>query len=440
MIGGGLAGLRAAWRLDRRGVAVVVVEAQELTGGRTRCESADGFVFEPGGALLDASDAPLLRWIDEVGLRDELLPLRPVLSAQLARGRIHPIDPRGLRGIARIPGVRPHEALRLLRLPRLMSRYRDALDPATPERAADLDDRSLADFGRLYFGRSVMQRWMAPYATRASLGDEEEASRVQFLRRYAAHGESRPGLPRASLAELPRAASERLRVRCNMRATRVGPGADGRLRVKVRQGERKGGLDVDAVVLATPADEAAAIAKPLLSLAERDLFERVRTTPSLTLAVALRRPFAPHPQLVHFPHVEGTPLETALFEPGLEGGRAPAGRGLCELRATGAWSAAYYDAPEETVSKELVSAMATVHPGFPRAVQFSKLLRVPAAMPRFDVGRYREIARFERVQADQRRGGRRLYFAGDYLMDPSRSGALASADRAADAVAEDLGL
>ena len=88
----------------------------------------------------------------------------------------------------------------------------------------------------------------------------------------------------------------------------------------------------------------------------------------------------------------------------------------------------------------LVSAMATVHPGFPRAVQFSKLLRVPAAMPRFDVGRYREIARFERVQADQRRRGRRLYFAGDYLMDPSRSGALASAERAADAVAEDLEL
>ena len=45
---------------------------------------------------------------------------------------------------------------------------------------------------------------------------------------------------------------------------------------------------------------------------------------------------------------------------------------------------------------------------------------------------------FERVRADQRRAGRKLYFAGDYLMDPSWNGALLSGQRAARAVQADL--
>ena len=60
------------------------------------------------------------------------------------------------------------------------------------------------------------------------------------------------------------------------------------------------------------------------------------------------------------------------------------------------------------------------------------------AAPRFDVGRYREIARFMRVQSDLRARARRLYFCGDYLVHPSFEGAVVSAERAAQAVCEDL--
>ena len=66
------------------------------------------------------------------------------------------------------------------------------------------------------------------------------------------------------------------------------------------------------------------------------------------------------------------------------------------------------------------------------------MLRLPQAAPRFDVGRYRQIARFERTQRDLRARGRRLYFAGDYLVNPSFEGAVVSGERAADAVYDDL--
>ena len=67
------------------------------------------------------------------------------------------------------------------------------------------------------------------------------------------------------------------------------------------------------------------------------------------------------------------------------------------------------------------------------------MLREKRAAPRFDVGRYRAIADFTRVQADWRRRGRRIYFAGDYLIGPGWNAALQSGYRAAAVVEEDLG-
>ena len=159
---------------------------------------------------------------------------------------------------------------------------------------------------------------------------------------------------------------------------------------------------------------------------------------AIALAAGLRRPFSSHPQEIRHPHSEGLPVETTLLEPGVPGGRVPGGQGLAILHATGAWSEANLRAPAEIVEKELLDAFERVHPGARAAVLFAKLFRVACAEPRFDVGRYREIARFERLHKDLRQRGRRVYFAGDYLMDPSWNGALTSGYRAAGAVEEDL--
>ena len=99
----------------------------------------------------------------------------------------------------------------------------------------------------------------------------------------------------------------------------------------------------------------------------------------------------------------------------------------------------HLEAPDDAVAKHLVEAFERVHPGFRGSVLFQRVLRVPRGFPCFDVGRYRGIARFEEVQIDRRRSGRRLYFAGDYLMDPSWNGALSSGFRAAAAIRADLG-
>ncbi len=438
VVGAGIAGLAAAWRLARRGFQVRLFEREAEPGGRARPARRENFAIEPAGGIVSAADRALLGWIGELEL-PELLPPRPVVRALAYRDRVRVVDARGRSGISRIPGIRPHEALRLLRLPRLVARYEGRIDPERPELAARFDDRSLADFARLYFGARILEHWMEPLVMCGSLADARQVSRALFFQRYRGGAGERLGLLRGSSQEILDRALRSLPAALGALVRRVEVRGAGALRLDYLEDGRTCSAEADAVVLAVPAPVAAELAGGALCFAERDALAKIRYAPELSVAVALRRPFHSHPRRVQFPRRAGWPLESVLLEPGVEGGRVPEGRGLALLRATGCWSAAYFEAPDEAVSKELIDALGAIFPRIHGAAMFVEVLRERRAAPRFDVGSYRTIAAFARVQADWRRRGRRLYFAGDYLMGPGWDAALRSGQRAADDVACDLG-
>jgi protoporphyrinogen oxidase len=435
VVGAGLAGLAVAWRLARRGVAVRVLDAADRVGGRVAAQLEDGTAYEALPQVLCAHDRRLLAWIGAVGVRDELLPLRPLVVSVASGGRLHDVDVARFSDVRRIPGVRLRDALRLVRLPRLLARYRAEIDPSSPESAGRFDDRSVADFCRLYFGPSVLEHWLAPRLLADSLADARETSRVQLLFDLMGGALARPGVPRAPLSELALRAASGLPLSLGVEALALSRRGDGGLRVETSTGPA---LEADVVVIALPAPAALRVADALLAAAERDVLRAVSYAPAITVSALLRRPLRPRPGLVRVPECEGSPLAAALFEPGLPGGRVADGRGLLSLRAAPGFAASHFDAPSEAIEKELLAAFDRYWPGAQRGVERLRTLRVRHAAPRFEVGRYRQLERWDRVQRDARANGRRLYFAGDYLAHPSFEGALLSAEKAADAVKSDL--
>jgi oxygen-dependent protoporphyrinogen oxidase len=440
VVGAGLAGLRAAWKLHQAGARVTVIEERQAVGGKAALEIRDGFSIDRSLQAISFSDRGLLSWAADLGLGRKLLPLRPVHSAQLHGAQLLPCPARTLGEIARLPGVRLHDRLRLLRLPRLMRRYAPLLDLARPERAAELDYRSVADFARLYLGRSVLERFVAPRVAADTLGDERELSRVAFLLHWkqSEEGGARPGLAGTGLGELAQTACRKLDVRTGLRAQQVKDQALGRLALECSSNGGDEVFEVDALLLATSPCEAARIAASLLTPAERDFFAGVRFGPLVTLSVASDRPLTGMPQLVRVPHVERSPIEVALIEPGVPGGRAPEETGLITLSAGQRAAEAWAGDLGEHVRAELLAASERLHPGLGRSLRFAVLHRDPIGMPRFEVGAYRELARFQHVQRDRRSVGRRLYFAGDYLAGPRFEDAIASGARSAAAVFADL--
>ncbi len=77
IVGAGIAGLTAAWRLRQAGVRVRVYEAQQRIGGRMlslRNHFADGQVIELGGELIDTGHTHIRKLAGELGLTlDDLL-------------------------------------------------------------------------------------------------------------------------------------------------------------------------------------------------------------------------------------------------------------------------------------------------------------------------------------------------------------------------------
>lgn len=440
VVGAGAAGLAAAWRLATAGADVTVLERGARAGGRLAGEVRDGFTSEPGAQVLSSSDRSLCRLLEGAGLEDELLVLRSGGVGLVEAGFVHELHGSSPGELLRRPGVGLRAALRSMRLGRLVRRFGANLDPAYPERAAPHDDRSLADFARLYFGAGALQGWIGPETTGDCLGDEEETSRVLFLLRFVARRGARPALFRSGAGGFVAKLAGLLDVRTGTEVVQVDADTPGGALVHFREDEVEGTAGADAVVVATPAPVAAELARDVLTPAERDFHAGVTYEPAITLEVTLSDPVSSRPLRVRVPHSEGWPIASLALEPGRQGGRVPDGCAVARLVARSDWSRAHLDAPDDAIAKELCRPLQRLFPVTTERTRDVRVARWPLALPRFEVGRYRALARLRRVEADRAAAGRRVWFAGDHLVAPSVEGAVTSGLRAADAAISRLGL
>ena len=194
VIGGGITGLTAAYRLMQAAqvhacpLEVVLLEASGRLGGTIATHSQDGLLMEQGPDCFLSAKPWGVRLCEELGLGDELIGTTTQYrqSFIVRSGRLVPV-PQGFYLIA------PGSWRSLLTTPVFSWRgkLRMALDLVVPRRTAT-DDESLAQFVTRRLGREALERMAQPMVGGIYTADPQylsmQATMPQFLEMEQRHG------------------------------------------------------------------------------------------------------------------------------------------------------------------------------------------------------------------------------------------------------------
>jgi oxygen-dependent protoporphyrinogen oxidase len=157
VVGGGIAGLAAAWEGLQQGAEVVVLEASDRLGGKIRTERVDGRVIEHGPDSFVAYRPAALALIRELGMEDEVISTRGTRKVYLHReGRMHPV-PAGM-GMVLPTKLWPFVTTGSLTG---WDKLRAAFDLVMPRLLGD-DDISIGAFVGRRLGRGIVTKFADP--------------------------------------------------------------------------------------------------------------------------------------------------------------------------------------------------------------------------------------------------------------------------------------
>ncbi|MEM6795550.1 MAG: protoporphyrinogen oxidase [Acidobacteriota bacterium] len=449
VVGGGIAGLTAAFRLRQAGRSVRLLEASSRLGGTIASQRQDGFLFEHGPTTVPSSAPSLARLIDDSGLRPRAQLSRKIAGRRLVwrGGRLHALPEKP-------PQLLTCTALGAFAKVRLLA------EPWIPKRKPGGPPETLLEFGRRRLGKGAVRAFLDPFVTGVHAGRLDElgvdalprlldleadhgslfrgliAQRKVARSAAEARGEEPPSGPPPlvsfpdGLETLPAHLAEFL-------ADSVLPGREvkrleilerGRYRLRTAEGDS---LLASGVILTTPSEITAGL---LPSGIETDFLTELPHPFVATVGLGYARQQLIHPLDAFGMLVAGDSRYSEadvlgiLFSSSIFEGRAPEGSACMTVMIGGSRdpeAAALDDAQLIRRARDAAARFLGAS-GEPRAVTVA---RWPRAIPQLVPG-HRERVRALRRQLAQVGGGG-LAVAGNYLDGVGVEAAVASADRAA---------
>lgn len=421
VVGGGIAGLAAALELCEgapgAGVALqcVLIEAEPRFGGKIATSRVDGLLIEAGADSFLSAKPQALELCGRLGLADRLVNTKGEDRRTFvwSRGRLREL-PEGL-----VLGS-PARAGALLRsgLVSVPGAARMALDLVVPARR-DGTDESIAAFFNRRLGREAFERVLEPLLAGIHAGDAARLSLQATFPRFAEMEQEHGGLLRATLAARRRPTppppsgltpfvslrtglgelSDALVARLERsgaapvpghRVTAVRPlGAGYELALDPARA-----LEVDALVLATPAPVTAGLVRDLCPPAA-GLLGAIPHASTATVSLAYRaddvdRPPAGYGFVV--PRMEGRQLIAATWSSQKWPGRAPSGQVLVRGYVGGVGREAVLQADDDALVRLVRSELAALA-GIGGRPFHAEVHRFPDGMPQYTAGHLDRVAK-----------------------------------------------
>lgn len=433
VVGAGIAGLTAAYRLKRAGYDPIVFERAGKVGGRMATDVVEGFTIDYGAQFLYDNFSLLPDLIREVDLTSKFVQGGQTLS-MLKGGKCRAFRADDLLSPLKsgVLGLGAWLRFGLLGYGKLATQTKSL--PGNDITAwARYDDLDGDTWSRSTFGRDVTDYVIEPQSNGFYFQHPREMSRVVPLVTSSLmfFKKGKYSTLVGGIDVLPRRLAAELDVRLNSPVRSLSIAANG---IEVATDQET--VIADRVVLASTASVSRALfSEP--SPIERDL---LATSYSSTLVVALatQDSYQLPPELaalngILLPEKEGGPLVAITNERIKERTRATNGE-LFLAFFSGTEGLKRIDQPEDEIVAVALRETEKYLPGLSQHLRFAKVYRWQEAAARTPVGRARNVAQY-------RNGvnrSTRVFLAGDYMGLPYTDGAAETGQWAAAALLKTL--
>ncbi|MEU8757886.1 FAD-dependent oxidoreductase [Streptomyces sp. NPDC048659] len=439
VVGSGIAGTAAAFRLRQAGRTVTLLEREGHVGGRmsSREVAAGDLVYrlDRGASWLSRNYAPMIGLLKDAGLAGRMLSCSDELAV-LRDGRVHRLSLVQTSDLLRTGLLGWRAKLKAVRLLRDLTAAGRRLSWEDMSAAAGLDRESAREYALRRLDRELLDYLVEPLCSSQFLAPADEVSAVgAFCVMWGTFGAASftfdggvgrlPGL----LLDTTVMRSPETRVELGAHVTEVRRDGDTALVSWERDGEVRTER-AGACVVAVPAPAAARIVTTL-DEPQRRYLEAVRYTSDVQVTFGVRRAPVESALGVAVPQREYPDLAIVLYEHNLGPGRAPEGRGLVTLIFRHHWNKARMTAADDTVTADARAALAQVMPDLAAHLdehsEMATVQRWEIAVIARPKGGYRDLAAFT-ASLDT---ASPVQLAGDHFSYSTTNAALASGERAA---------
>ncbi len=442
IVGAGISGLTAAYRLQKKGVDVTVLEEKDSAGGRIRSSKKDGYILDLGAQFFLKYYDTTFALCEELGLKDEILPYPSKMALwkdnelQIAMATL---DPKVLwkfrkevfgssMGLGPFGSFSLKSKLQLAKiLIKVIKRRRD-LHFINFENALDLDNQSLAEFSLQHAGEEVLEYVFQPITACISLGNSDEMGAVYGLTLfwYLMNGTWTLKRGIGTLADrLIEECKDVIRPSTPVKKILIEDGA-------VKGVEIDDGLiEADAVICTTTATTTLSLMPDLPDTLGGPL-KTAKYKACCHVMFALENKLLPdNCYAVALPRSAGLSMAGFADNTTKSSCYAPPGCSIIHCFTYDRYAYELNEMSNKDVSSCLIKEIQKVIPEMPNEPVFSEIYRWNEAMCIAPKGMLKAVSNMKRENYYDVKG---LYLAGDYVHMPSVDGSAQSGNNAAEAV------
>ena len=432
IVGSGIAGSTAAYRVAQAGHEPIVFESRDRVGGRIHSVRKGDFLFDPGASVFLPTYTHAVALIKEVGLGEQLS--HTDAHAAFPRdGRLHHI-PYGVRSILGTDYISNRSKLKALKLAWFMRRNQKHLGYGDSSGIAALDTESVADYCARELNEELHQ-YVAGMMVRGTWLSETEESSVGLLL-WTLKNVGAPGLHGliGGNVTLPQKLVEGLDVRLGHTVTNVA--ADGDAALISYENESGAHTErVSSCIVTTPADQAVEI-YPQMPAVQRALYDGIEYTALINVGLGLAaRPDVSAAYILVAP-CESAELIGVIADHVKAPGRAPDDKGLITVTLDGRsdWARRHVNEPDQVFVDKALELVRPYYGDLTGSIEERLVARWPQVVPVNAPGYFKRVAAYEQSIDDSDP----VQFAGDLDPVAGLNAACVSGDKAASRVVRRL--